>query len=164
MAQILDREYTRDTISTGTKFDDGKPWAWTVLVGFGGSMINIFDDRIRESGCADEIIALLYCGKLEDPLKNWRSIRDKMAAQLVRNRGLGGAVVSGTWGVTKYTPFGFLDVENGEERYREAGGRHLMAWLCGENTDEENGANHLDCWIWNILAEIAHAERGNDGR
>ena len=79
------------------------------------------------------------------------------ASIMVEARGLAGVCRVGTFGAKKYSRFGFLSVDNGAERYREAGGRHLRKWLDGEDYDNEpggSGEHHLDIWLWNMLAEL----------
>lgn len=71
----------------------------------------------------------------------------------------------GTIGAAKYTPFGFLEVENGYERYEDAGLRHqFKAWLAGSEdektiTDEETNIRELTCVAWNALAKLELAIR-----
>lgn len=62
-----------------------------------------------------------------------------------------------TIGAHKYTPNGWAQVENGEERYMDAFGRHMMALGKGEIFDAgENGTGcyHKAQMIWNLLASL----------
>lgn len=60
----------------------------------------------------------------------------------------------GTDGAIKYTPNGWIFVENGVERYREAHLRHLFAALGGEVYDPDSKTAHLAHIAWNALAEL----------
>ena len=79
----------------------------------------------------------------------------------------------GTLGSIKYTEFGFLEVENGEARYCDAGLRHfLKAAMEGESdpelsdlakehrVDPENEVLHMACEAWNALAKLEFKLRG----
>lgn len=64
-----------------------------------------------------------------------------------------------TKGAEKYTPNGWAEVENGEERYLEAFGRHLLALGRGETFDDgPKGLGpdvyHKASMIWNLLASL----------
>lgn len=73
-----------------------------------------------------------------------------------------------TKGARKYTPNGWASVENGEERYMEAFGRHTFALGRGERIDAETQCLHLAQMIWNLLASLElqlrreEAERESD--
>lgn len=63
----------------------------------------------------------------------------------------------GTAGARKYTPRGWLSVPDGEDRYREAAGRHQLAvdkGLDWDNGDGGTGRLHKGQVIWNLLAEL----------
>jgi hypothetical protein len=59
-----------------------------------------------------------------------------------------------TYGAEKYTPEGWAQVPNGENRYMEAGCRHLMAHARGEHTDPQTGFPHRAHAIWNLLCAL----------
>lgn len=70
---------------------------------------------------------------------------------------LGAVVQIGTAGANKYTPNGWLHVENGEERYMEAFARHTLAVGRGEKIDNGPGGTgglHKAQMIWNLLAAL----------
>lgn len=57
-----------------------------------------------------------------------------------------------TVGATKYSPNGWMYVENGVERYAEAGFRHQLSLWQGEKVDNNTGCDHEAQVIWNMLA------------
>lgn len=59
-----------------------------------------------------------------------------------------------TVGARKYSPNGWMEVENGKARYMEAFGRHMMALGRGEVVDTDTGAMHKAQMIWNLLASL----------
>lgn len=59
-----------------------------------------------------------------------------------------------TVGATKYTPNGWASVPNGEQRYMEAFGRHLLALGRGEQVDADTDCLHKAQMIWNLLASL----------
>ena len=59
----------------------------------------------------------------------------------------------GTYGAGKYTPNGWLEVENGEERYMDAGLRHLVDDAI-EEIDKDTDLWHLAQATWNLLAVL----------
>ena len=59
-----------------------------------------------------------------------------------------------TVGAEKYTPNGWKTVVDGEERYMEAFGRHMMALGRGEQVDADTGCLHKAQMIWNLLASL----------
>lgn len=58
----------------------------------------------------------------------------------------------GTFGANKYTEHGWLEVDQGEQRYKDALLRHLFTFMQGETIDDESGLNHLSHAAWNALA------------
>lgn len=68
----------------------------------------------------------------------------------------------GTFGANKYTPNGWLEVENGIERYTDAMYRHLNAYERGEEIDPESGLPHLAHAAWNALAVLELTEKGKE--
>lgn len=64
-----------------------------------------------------------------------------------------------TKGAEKYTPNGWCEVPNGEERYMEAFGRHLLEYGKGEKFDNSPKGLGPDIYhkaqmIWNLLASL----------
>lgn len=59
-----------------------------------------------------------------------------------------------TKGAIKYTPNGWMHVPNGEQRYMEAFGRHMLALGRGETVDADTGALHKAQMVWNLLASL----------
>jgi len=48
-----------------------------------------------------------------------------------------------TFGAEKYEPDNWKKVPDAKRRYFDAAQRHLWAWKCGEQNDQETGRNHL---------------------
>jgi hypothetical protein len=59
-----------------------------------------------------------------------------------------------TKGAIKYTPNGWMEVINGEQRYMEAFGRHMLALGRGEEVDKDTGCLHHAQMVWNLLAAL----------
>ena len=68
-----------------------------------------------------------------------------------------------TKGAIKYTPNGWAHVENGEQRYMEAFGRHMLALGRGETYDADTGALHKAQMVWNLLASLELELRRESG-
>lgn len=62
----------------------------------------------------------------------------------------------GTFGAHKYTPNGWREVPDLEERYMSALLRHTMSTLDSEPFDKETGRHHLAHVAWNALAILEH--------
>lgn len=62
----------------------------------------------------------------------------------------------GTFGARKYTPSGWKNVPDLEQRYMSALLRHTMAVLDNEPFDKETGRHHLAHVAWNALAILEH--------
>lgn len=60
----------------------------------------------------------------------------------------------GTKGARKYSPRGWVKVKDGQARYMEAFGRHLLALGRGEQIDQETGCLHKAQAIWNLMASL----------
>jgi len=60
----------------------------------------------------------------------------------------------GTFGQKKYSPNGWLLVENGVERYTDALYRHLIAEASGYELDDESKLLHAAHSAWNALARL----------
>ena len=68
----------------------------------------------------------------------------------------------GTAGAQKYTPRGWVSVENGKERYMDAAMRHLLEVGNGNTLDDGPSGiytKHLANAIWNLLAVLELEER-----
>ena len=59
-----------------------------------------------------------------------------------------------TFGASKYTPDGWLHVDDGETRYKDALLRHLLATYRGEERDHESGLQHLAHAAWCAIAVL----------
>jgi hypothetical protein len=59
-----------------------------------------------------------------------------------------------TFGAKKYTPYGWLSVPNGIERYTDAMHRHLLDEAIGELVDRESDILHAAHAAWNALARL----------
>jgi len=55
------------------------------------------------------------------------------------------------YGAIKYSPHGWINVENAEERYLDAFWRHILA---GKGNDPDSGLPHLHHACWNLLAVL----------
>ena len=59
----------------------------------------------------------------------------------------------GTFGANKYSPGNWKYVDDGTNRYRDALGRHLMAYMKDpDSVDPESGKLHLAHAAWNAMA------------
>lgn len=68
-----------------------------------------------------------------------------------------------TKGARKYTPNGWASVPEGEGRYMEAFGRHMMALARGEAVDADTGCLHKAQMIWNLMASLELELRAANG-
>lgn len=68
-----------------------------------------------------------------------------------------------TKGARKYTPNGWVSVPDGEQRYMEAFGRHMLALGRGEKIDADTQCLHKAQMIWNLLASLELELRGTNG-
>ena len=59
-----------------------------------------------------------------------------------------------TYGAGKYSEGGWLEVSDGETRYSDAEGRHLLKKGMGEERDVESGLLHDAHKAWNVLAQL----------
>lgn len=59
-----------------------------------------------------------------------------------------------TFGATKYDDNSWQTLPNGENRYKAAMLRHLVAYDKGEVNDPESGINHLAHVAWNAIAML----------
>jgi Domain of unknown function (DUF5664) len=59
-----------------------------------------------------------------------------------------------TAGAIKYTRNGWVSVPDGETRYMEAFGRHLLALGQGETVDVDTGCLHKAQMVWNLLVSL----------
>lgn len=60
----------------------------------------------------------------------------------------------GTGGAKKYTPRGWMSVDNGTERYTDAMLRHMIKHCKGEKADPDTKLLHLAHAAWNVLAVL----------
>ena len=60
----------------------------------------------------------------------------------------------GTYGANKYTDHGWLEVNDGVNRYKDAMQRHLLKHNTGELIDDETDLTHLAAVAWNVLAML----------
>lgn len=60
----------------------------------------------------------------------------------------------GTFGASKYSDNGWMQVVNGRGRYTDALYRHLMAEAGGEVHDSESEIEHAAHAAWNALARL----------
>ena len=60
----------------------------------------------------------------------------------------------GTYGANKYTDNGWMEVENGIDRYTDAMYRHLMSEAGGEPKDIDTDILHSAHIAWNALARL----------
>jgi len=58
-----------------------------------------------------------------------------------------------TFGAEKYSPLGFLEVENALDRYDDAKGRHILKGYI-EDKDPESELTHMAHEAWNVLAKL----------
>lgn len=77
-------------------------------------------------------------------------------------RAIAGIVSVGTFGANKYSDGGWLEVENGIQRYRDAQLRHEHAISIGELVDSQSGLPHDFHRAWNVLAQIELKARRGD--
>lgn len=76
--------------------------------------------------------------------------------------GMQGLINVSTFGANKYSRGGWrevidngtVDVESSRTRIQDALFRHILAYLKGEEKDEESGEDHLSHAVWNMLALI----------
>lgn len=59
-----------------------------------------------------------------------------------------------TFGAAKYTPGGWVLVDNGQERYADAGYRHVLKRAKGETVDPDSQLAHLAHEAWNAMAKL----------
>jgi hypothetical protein len=69
-----------------------------------------------------------------------------------------------TQGALKYTPNGWMDVPNGQDRYMEAFARHMLAYGRGEVFDTDTGCHHKAQMVWNLLASLELEMRNENNR
>lgn len=69
-----------------------------------------------------------------------------------------------TKGAEKYTPNGWMHVPEGETRYMDAFGRHMLALGGGETIDADTQCFHKAQMIWNLLASFELELRGEAGK
>jgi len=57
-------------------------------------------------------------------------------------------------GAIKYTPGGWLEVPNADERYDDADLRHMLKRYAGQPLDSDSQSLHLAHEAWNALAKL----------
>lgn len=67
-----------------------------------------------------------------------------------------------TKGAVKYAPNSWQQVPDGEQRYMEAFGRHMLKLGTGERTDNDTQCLHKAQMIWNLLASLELELRRED--
>lgn len=60
----------------------------------------------------------------------------------------------GTFGANKYSPNGWKEVPNADERYQDAGMRHQFKEMMGEKVDPDSNLLHAAHAAWNALAHL----------
>lgn len=60
----------------------------------------------------------------------------------------------GTFGARKYTPHGWIEVDDGVARYTDAMVRHYLKENSGESYDPDSGLLHAAHLAWNALARL----------
>ncbi len=60
----------------------------------------------------------------------------------------------GTYGATKYTDNGWMEVVDGDKRYDDAKMRHWLKEKMGEKCDKDTNLTHLAHEAWNSLARL----------
>lgn len=68
----------------------------------------------------------------------------------------------GTYGATKYTDNGWMEVPNGENRYSDALYRHILRSAAGEINDPDTNLDHLAHACWNLLAILELRQKGSN--
>ena len=76
-------------------------------------------------------------------------------------RALGEVIAVAEFGARKYTPDGWVLVENGVARYTDAMLRHQLALAQGQEEDPESGLPHRAHIAWNALAVLELTLRAN---
>lgn len=79
-------------------------------------------------------------------------------------RSLAAVVDVGTYGATKYTDNGWMEVPGGIARYTDAMHRHLLKEATGEWADPDTGIAHAAHAAWNALARLDLMLRQRDGQ
>lgn len=77
-------------------------------------------------------------------------------------RAIAGVVEVGTFGANKYSDGGWLEVQDGINRYRNAQLRHEQKRAIGELCDPDSKLPHDFHIAWNILAQVELKARRGD--
>lgn len=96
--------------------------------------------------------------ELTNPIVGFKADQDKLRFSLVPPILVEGVAEVLTFGAKKYTPNGWMHVENAKERYTDALLRHLYAHLAGETHDLESNLSHLKHCATNIAFLIQFEE------
>lgn len=70
----------------------------------------------------------------------------------------------GTFGAKKYSMGGWQEVEDGVNRYDNAGVRHFLEFHMGKVVDKESELLHLAHEAWNALAKLELFIRNQKGK
>lgn len=99
--------------------------------------VRIYDPQPSLAGAAPDL-------KFDSGKPRWSLLMQGLA------KGLAGIVAVLTFGAKKYAAHSWRNVQNGQERYKDALYRHLHAIESGELTDPESG-----CFHWSHVATNA---------
>lgn len=126
----------RDPHTPGAKLDAGKNRVWLMLEGFAPALSLLMGDFTSHPG-KRVVVAT-------DAVARWPWALEAVAEVT-------------TAGAKKYTPGGWIEVENGFERYMDAYGRHGLDRAKGKIYDDGpngTGCLHYAQQAWNLLAAL----------
>lgn len=128
----------------GAKLDDGKPWHYTALRGWYpiARKLILGDDPLA--------MAVRCMLRFDSPTA---AVLRLSPADVVK------ACDVGSYGARKYSRYGWARVPDAKNRYREAFGRHVVAFYLRGETRDADGLEHAGCIAWNLLA-LASLESG----
>lgn len=132
---------------TGELFDNpagmnmhvGSEYKTTAVI---GEWLNDMDSRVRIYALQPSQEPDL---KFDGGKPRWSLLMQGLA------KGLAGVVAVLTFGAKKYAAHSWRNVQNGQERYKDALYRHLHAIESGELTDPESGCSHWSHVATNAL-------------
>lgn len=131
-------------------------------------MVGVTDDTEARKIAADFLAMKGYNGKAYGPIESDPTGKSPHApgAKLDAGKPRPGLVLGGfaralmeitrvgTYGAVKYTDNGWMEVEDGEGRYDDAGMRHWLREHAGEQLDPDTELLHLAHGAWNALARL----------
>lgn len=134
-------------IRTGELFDNPAGMNWPVGRGYKttaviGGWLNYTDSRVRIYAPQPSQEPDL---KFDSGKPRWSLLMQGLA------KSLAGVVAVLTFGAKKYAAHSWRNVQNGQERYKDALYRHLHAIESGELTDPESGCSHWSHVATNAL-------------